>query len=270
MRRAVLGMVALLAFGLSGCFMFNSTNGFWPSRTRTPDSTPQTDIVVMQVSVLEVPVGDTFANKEVWTTVDEQIESIPPELRKNLEENGLRVGLVGARTPDGLLDLLTSKRSNSGATETYRLSYEHPFGPRIPRCEFPLHYVDRDDETVAFDQAQFKFKLTRSLAADGKIRIQFTPEVEFHDPKKWSRLNPVVPLAVQGQRTTEPISTLQFDVNLGEKEYLVVGARLDHPKSLGVKFLVTPDVDRPVQRLIAIRAGRIASAADAPGPSRRR
>jgi hypothetical protein len=274
MRRAGWGIVALFVFGLPGCFFARmDASSLWPSRSRSAEALSGPDVVFLDAAILEVPVGDRYVNDELWTAADEQIQSISPALRKTLEENGLRVGLVGGRTPDGLLGLLTNERSNPKPSQ-YRRRTGNPatadLGSRDERCEFPLT-IDGKSSTVGFDQAQCQLQLLPTLDPDGRVHIQFTPQIEFRDPKKWSRLNPVVALNVQSQRSTEPFTALRWEASLAPNDYLLIGARFDRPKSLGFKFLVSTDPDHPVQRLIAIRAGRFHVAGDlphSPGESR--
>lgn len=267
MRRAALAFIALLVVGLSGCFLSRmDANSLWPSRSRSAELGAGPDVVFIDVPVLEVPIGDRYINDDLWTAADEQIQSIPPSLRKTLEENGLRVGLVGGKPPDGLLGLLTNERSNSKPNRYLRRTSNPAkieIGSKLDRCEFPLH-LESKTEAMNFEQAQCELQLLPTIDPDGRIHIQFTPQMEFRDPKKWSRLNPMIALNVQGLRSTESFSALRWEISLAANEYLLIGARFDRPKSLGFKFLVSTDPDHPVQRLIAIRAGQFAAAGDLP------
>src|SRR5262249_37732881 len=82
-------------------------------------------------------------------------------------------------------------------------------------------------------------------------------QIEFDDKEKWKRLDPKVALAVQGQRSTESFVALRWEVVLGLNDYVVVGTRFDKPDTLGFKLFVTPDSEKPSQRLLAVRAGRL-------------
>jgi hypothetical protein len=268
MRRAKLSLVAVLATGLSGCFLARWDGGnFWPGRSKPAESAPGPDVVFMDAPVLEAPLTDRYVSDELWTVADEQIQSISPSLHKSLEENGLRVGLVRGRPPDGLMGLLTNKRTNREGLR-YRRASGNPATvvqglPRLERCDFSF-WLDGKSDPLVFEQAQCQFQLLPALDPDGKVRIQFTPQIEFQDPKKWSRLNPIIAINVQGQRSTEPFTALRWETALAANEWLLIGPLLDKAKSLGCRFLVSPNPDRPIQRLIAVRAGRFASASDLP------
>ncbi len=268
MRRAGFGLIALFVFGLSGCFLTRiDADSLWPSRSRSLAAAPGPDMVFMDVPVLEVPVGDPYVNDELWTAADEQLQSIAPALRKTLEDNGLRIGLIRGRTPDGLVALLTNDRFLKGKQFLRRTGNPATaaIGSRLDRLQVPLH-VDGKSDTVNFEQAQCQLQLTPRIGLDSRVHIQFTPQIEFKDPKKWSRLNPVIAINVQSPRSTESISSLSWEVSLGPDDYLVIGARFDRPKTLGFKFLVSTDAKQPVQRLIAIRAGRFMSPGDSARP----
>jgi hypothetical protein len=201
---------------------------------------------------------------------------LSPAQRSSLEENGLRVGLINGRTPDRLLELLTSKRSNPNATH-YRRQIGTPtaieLANEIPTCEFTLQTGD-EPRTIRFEQATGKLQITPTMDVEGKVRLTFMPQIEYRDHDKWARLNPAVAFSLQGQRSTESYSGLSWDLILAANEYVIVGARFEKPKSMGFQFFVTPDQDRPIQRLLAIRSGRFSNAGtdeliEAGGPSRK-
>lgn len=274
MRQAGLTILALLCFGMAGCLFFRSgVNSIWPGPSRSADSTPGPDVVFMDISVLQTPVGDRAVNEEVWTTADEQILPVP--LQQKLQQHGLRVGLVTGRS-DKLLELLTSKRFNPDARRGFR-QIDSPtrtgnsalvtLATGLPVCEFPLHLEDDRTQTVSRSNANCQFQVIPMLDAGGKITLQFTPQIEFEDREKWNRLDPTVALAVQGNRSTELFSELRWEVTLGPDEYVLVGTRLDRTGSLGHRFLVTTDSERPIQRLVAIRAGRYRSGSKNAAPT---
>src|SRR5262249_50701669 len=154
--------------------------------------------------------------------------------------------------------LLTSKRSNpdnnsdlfqrsDGGTIVCRPLVE------LAHCEFPL-CGDEQPEAKSFDAAKCRFEIVPAVSGEGKVRLVFTPQIEFDDQEKWKRLNPVVALPVQGQRSTENFVSLRWEVVLGFNDYAVVGARFDKRQSLGFLFFVNADSEKPCQRLLAIRA----------------
>ncbi len=102
------------------------------------------------------------------------------------------------------------------------------------------------------------------LAADGKVQLQFVPQIQHADKKKTGQLLPTLALGLQGNRTTETFSAISWDLPLDANEYIIIGTRFDKPQSLGFCTMVTTDNDRPIQRLLAIR--RLGQSADAALP----
>lgn len=265
MRRLTPLLLFLVLASLSGCFMFKPVSVHsWIVRPNS-DPAPGPDVLYMDISVLEVPVGDRFVNEDVWMDADEQIVS--PALRSLLDENGLRVGLIRGRTPDGLMSLLTSKRANANPVQSRRRPgnpAQVSLGAQHAVLESALTHHGKV-EPLRFEQCQCQIKLTPQRDGDGKVRLQFGPQVEFHDPKKWSKLNPLMPLIAQGQRSTEGFPSLQWDLTLAANEYVIIGTRFDRPGTLGYQFMITAQEERPVQRLLALRAGQFAGNSDLPG-----
>ncbi len=257
MRRTFPALAAFLALGMAGCFLFQQGGkSIFPNRSWLGSAVAGPDDVYIDVAVLQVPIGDRYVNDELWTETDEQVLS--PVLRANLEDNGLRAGLVNGRTPDHLLELLTSKRSNPNATHYRRLkgvSTTIDLASEIPICEFSLQ-SGGETRAIHLEQATGQIQVVPSMEADNKVHLTFTPQFEYRDLDKWSRLNPGVALSLQGQRSTESYSALAWELTVAANEYVVIGARFEKPKTLGFQFFVTPDQDRPIQRLLAVRAGR--------------
>jgi hypothetical protein len=258
MRRVCVAIFVVFCACLASCMPIQSVGRSigWV-KPKVNDLPKGPDGVIVEVAPLIVPIGDRYANDEIWTTTDEQI--LPAATRVRLEENGLRVGVVSSgRTPDGLQKLLTSKRSNpdnnsdlfqrtDGGTITCKPLAE------LPHCEFPLR-GDEQPEVKSFDSAKCRFEIVPSVAGEGKVRLVFTPQIEFDDQEKWKRLNPGVALPVQGQRSTESFVSMRWEVVLGLNDYAVVGARFDKRPSLGFLFFVNADSEKPSQRLLAVRA----------------
>jgi hypothetical protein len=209
----------------------------------------------IDVAVLELPVGDRYANDELWTNVDEQI--LPQAQRVALDENGLRVGLINGRTPDRLLEWLTSRRTNPNAVQYRRRagnSTTVDLAHEVPKFEFQLA-GETQPRTMRFEEATVQIQITPTFDAEGKVRLKFLPQIEFRDLEKWSRLNPTVALNVQKPRSTEAFPALGWEMAVAPNEYVMIGTHFEKQKSLGFQAFVTPNPDNPVQRLVAIRAG---------------
>src|SRR5207253_1601580 len=114
-------LLLLPVIALAGCFTPSDGKGAsWRDRLRAFTGPVGSDVVVFEVAVLEVPVGDRYVNGEMWAAIDDQV--LPAEVRRKLEEQGLRVGKVNGRPPDKLMDILTSERHNRAPYRASRRS----------------------------------------------------------------------------------------------------------------------------------------------------
>jgi hypothetical protein len=265
MRRLLPFLLAVAAAGFTGCFLF-SPGGKLPWRTgsRLAEATAGPDVVDISIEVATPSIADRYVNDELWTAADEQILPRPHQLR--LAENGLRVGLFSGHAPDGLLEILSSKRTNPNPDLCRRkvgVAAEAVLATKMAVCDFPL-YADGEPRRLHFEDAAARIQVIPSIEPDGKVRLQFTPQLEYRDPDKWSHLNPALALSVQGRRSTESFASLRWEISLGANEFVVIGTRLDKPETLGYHMLVTPDPQRPIQRLVAVKASRTMSGTTGP------
>jgi hypothetical protein len=260
MRRVSVAIAVVVCACLASCMPIQSVGrsiGLVKPKPNTIPAGP--DSMLVEVAPLIVPIGDRYANEGVWTATDEQV--LPADVRARLQDNGFRVGLVvSGHTPDGLQQLLTSPKSNpdrNSESSTRKDGGQIKTKPlaELQRCEFPLR-LGEQNEAKAYDSAKCQFEIIPTADVDGRIKLTFTPQIEFDDKEKWKRLNPNLALPIQGQRSTESLVPLRFEVSVAQNDYVVIGARFDKQQSVGFKFFLNPDRERPSQRLLAVRAGR--------------
>src|SRR5438094_255574 len=121
------------------------------------------DVVVLDVALLEQPVGDRFLNEGLWAAADEQVFDL--DRKAVLEDNGFRVGLVGGIPPAEFLALLTVERS---CPDPHRVRMPAgntkpvPLGGSRPLLRFQLH-ADGQVTPVEFPQAQCVLQITPTL-----------------------------------------------------------------------------------------------------------
>ena len=233
--------------------------GSWLDRWRPFHGSAAADVVEIRVSLIERPPGDAFINQELWTLADEQI--IPLERKAALEENGFRVGQVGGNTPAGLLALLTSGRSNVNPRGLFVHAGQPTsvvLGPIMPDCSFSIQRDSRA-ANLHLEKAQCIFDLVPILTSDGRTRLQFTPQVHHGEkallPKAAADGSGFI---LQEEWPTESYTSLAWEVTLAANQYVVVGARLDCPQTLGYQCFLRRDGPAPVQRLLVIGSSRIA------------
>src|SRR5262249_11161808 len=157
----------------------------WLTHRQAPPAPPTNqDKVLLDIALLECPVGDPLINDQgegLWSQADEQVVS--PEQKTALEENGFRVGQISGIIPDELQMLLTSKRSNVNPRQR-RISNDYPvrllLGPPAPQIQFTVKQ-DGEPEQVSLDRAQCTFVVVAGFTPDGRIKLRFTPQVEHGD-----------------------------------------------------------------------------------------
>jgi hypothetical protein len=256
MRRSVFCLLLLV---LSGCWLpwlkqqpaAPSTSNIFHSLGGPAGS----DVVVMEVAVLESTIGDQYINEDLWNTAIEQ--TLPAETRTMLEENGLRAGLMVGRPPE-FLQILTSEKTNPNPTRLHRRLGDPAaltLGGQRSQCEFQI-VSDGKTQTVSLPQVQCILQIQAVPNNDHKLQLQFTPQAQHGDHGPWSQLTAAVGMA---KSPVETYSGLSWEMAIDLNEYIVIGARLDHAKSLGAQFFVDRNEQHPVQRLLAIRAGQLSA-----------
>lgn len=260
MRRG-LAVLLLLPCGIMlGC-MSSSTNRATSLLNPLRNLTGPTgdDVVQLDIAVVERPIGDAMINDELWNLADEQ--TVAFETKALLEDNGLRAGLLGGMPPASLQAMLTSERSCANPRRL-RLHAGNPtpvaLGATVKECKFELH-GPAGGKSVELKQAQCQLQVVPVLAENGKITLRFTPLVKhgastlapqpLQEPagtRRWELLP---------KQPTESYTKLTWELTVSPNEYVVVGARLDRPDTLGQSFMLA-EGETPVQRLLVIRSCR--------------
>ncbi len=259
-RWALVPLVVLLP---AGCALIGPEETAHTARLR-----PQlaADAVVIDFALLERSVGDPYLDRELWTHTDQIVVDL--DKKALLDDNGFRVGQVIGMTPADLQELLKSDRcclnprrsfAHSGQTETFYLSTLP-----LAHCDYDLHLGGPTQE-VSVDRARFCLDVTPTLTPDGKTRLRFLPKVETGE-----QVLPFQPAPEQAgwqfkiERPNKAYPALAWEVTLAPNEYLIVGARLDKPGTLGHRALVEEQGRHPVQRVLVIRTNRSKQATEEP------
>jgi hypothetical protein len=258
-------MAGVLGALLGGCVTTRSPQAPPPRRAETavaarPDAD---DRVVIDVAMIERPVGDFYINSRLWEAADEQM--IAPERRASIEDNGLRLGLIGGTLPTELQDLLASKRTcpDPRRIQVHAMNATTlPLGPTLPECQFILH-EDGKATVAKLQQADGVLRVTPTFGDGGRIRLQVVPEVMYGGTSLMPR--PAADRSgweLHQHRLAETYPSAAWDVTLAPGQYLLVGGRFDRPDTFGHRLFIRPEPN-PVQYLMLIRAGGL----QPPGPT---
>jgi hypothetical protein len=229
---------------------------------RTPGpvaaASASSDLVQLQVAILEVPVGAGYLNGDLWDLANEQ--QLPPDQKALLRANGFRIGQVRGITPPGLQALLTSEGNNPAphmkqlrAGEACTLDVGLP----MDSCRFLL----RDDGPTSLvdeSSAQFAFQIVPTRTDEGNVSLRFQPQIG-HGSGNAHRPGDVPLWMVLTKRPVRRFENLAWEVTLEPNEYVLIGARLEPVDTMGCACFIHPHEANPVQRLLVIRTSRVAS-----------
>ena len=108
------------------------------------------------------------------------------------------------------------------------------------------------------EQAQCLLQVTTHLTADGRMNLQFTPQVRHGEPVSLPR--PVQEAGtlhwdVKTEQPTETYEGLGWELTVAPNTYVAVGTLLDRPDTLGQRAFLSAEAPR-TQRLLVLRPGR--------------
>ena len=99
---------------------------------------------VLDIFSIRLPPGDPQLSSRVWEVVDEQ--QFPPDVRRNLEKNGFRVGIIAGQLPPSLsrlLDLKDQAKPNGEAQQVKIADLVTP--PRVSSQHMQNRAGQRDE-----------------------------------------------------------------------------------------------------------------------------
>jgi hypothetical protein len=256
-------------WSLGGCALWpeQPPTTSWLKGQRSKSAELDSQVVQLDVALLERPLEDPFINRELWQYTDEMIVDL--DRKAVVEDNGFRVGQIVGMTPGKLQDLLQSERYCINRRRQFIPSgHSAPqfLGPVWPQCNYVVEQGKQITE-VAVDQARFCLDLNASLIANGKTRLTFTPKVQ--NGENMLPFEPDPERSTWTIRVDKPCKTykeLSWSVDVAPGEYLVVGAFLNKEKSLGQRAFVQED-GRPAQRLLVVRTSRARNGGDSGEPT---
>jgi hypothetical protein len=251
----ILGLCAGL---LAGCATGRSVvSTSWLERRKPFQGPVGGDVVQVDVALLERPLGDRYLSDGVWSGADEQVVSL--DQKAVLVANGFRVGQIGGITPAELQELLGSEKSCPNPRRI-QLHAGNPVtlvvGPRTALSRFQLH-LNQQSVPVELADAECILSVVPSLTDDGRTRLHFLPQLRHGEAAREAR--PAADRSgwvMQEEQPREQYAALGWEVAVAPNEYVIVGARADHPETLGHHCFIRAQESVPVQRLLVIRTSR--------------
>lgn len=271
--------IVLAVMAPVGCSLIQSDQHPEPilprSGTRGPILAPKR--CTLKLAIVPRPVNDPAINEVLWGAADEQV--VAPEVRRTLESNGLRVGLIVGDLPtevQALLDAPPPRRIDpllidlpDGDSTLLNLATADP----PPQASVLLN---RDGKAVGkvYEDPRGHFRLIAAQEGPTGIALRLVPEIH-HGPIRRQigtdanadEFAPQQFILKDGQQE-EILRELATSLTVEPGQVLVVGCRPALPHSVG-DFLLTepePHSDRLLQKVLLFWATRSGSGADDVAP----
>lgn len=224
----------------------------------------------LQVAILARPLRDAIVESTVWSVADEQL--VASDLRRDLESNGLRVGLITGDVP-AEVEALLKKTPTPGKGEPIQ-HINVPDGEptlislneKLPQVSLLLnregHASGRD-----YQDASGWFRVTPTHEGTSDVALRIVPEIHHGQLQRvFSQLPnaganaPHQFMQKDGQQE-DTLRELATTLKLKPGQVAVLGCHADASRSLGA-FLFTEteaNSDRLLQKVILIWATRTAA-----------
>lgn len=256
---AAVGVTALAA-GVGCRFLATPTatiidGGSDPQATVPPaPSAPKPAPLTIPVELVFVRFleNDPQLTDELWQLADEQL--LPVDVRRRLNANGLRIGVVSARLPPALAARFTAVGSESATNPGLESSFaESPGVVRrtlrlLPGRENEIVsasglnevvLLERADDGVrggTYRDASAVFALRAWPAADGRVRMQIGPLVK-HGPHERTWVGDDGAFRLETGQRRQNLEGLRFEVEVSNESVLLIGCAGAPASSVGDTFL---------------------------------
>jgi hypothetical protein len=214
----------------------------------------------LQTVLFERSVGDPLINRDIWAN---DTAAIPPQTRVLLEENGLKVAVIGGSLPPAFQKML---ETGEGAVSPQSLTFGQrteavvpTVGP-IPNCAFRVRTGlagEKESKELAQANAGFQFQPVRQ--ADGRVKIRCEPQIQHGEHQEYIRPAADGSGFMRGSEMPhERFDSLGFEVVLSTGDYLVIGwpaADEGENATLGSAMFCVDGKGGTHQRVLVLRAG---------------
>ncbi|MBA4030201.1 MAG: hypothetical protein C0478_04810 [Planctomyces sp.] len=221
-----------------------------------PANSIQLEILFVERSASDPVVGDSL-----WREIDE-VGAASPQLRQLMQQNGLRVGTVGASPPPMLQTLLGMSRQvqdENSLSQCVRRKVVVQSGTetevevKATPGSTELRFSDSGpSHSKEFQQLHCVFKVRPHRLQDGWVRLDFIPELHHGDERL--RHTPTdVGWELRGGQVVETCYAQKFSVTLNAGEMAIASCTDANDKSLGGTFFGEPGTLQPRQKILVVR-----------------
>jgi hypothetical protein len=270
--------IGLLVISMSGCRMFiDDADPLGKSPLRPAAASP--DSVAMEIIWSRFAADDPELNEAVWREIDET--QIAPAVRRELANNGFRVGVIGGSVPAAIARALGSGEKTDddpatpGAAGSATLTAEPVVHGRIQQLRrnqrseiqasevYPsLPLLVNDGQELSgrtYGDAQAMYALRVDPQPDQTVTVELTPELHYGPSRlRFTRDDNDMGILRQApMRDREVFEQLRMSVRLAPGEMLVLMGLPGAGSRLGHYFHAADSTEGPHQKLILIRLAEV-------------
>jgi hypothetical protein len=271
-------LARLLLFGLlpclAGCAWLAPQTNKKPSIFQPAQMTPGSAVV--EVLSVRLPPGEPDLDRRIWDEVDEQ--HFPIAVRRKLEKNGFRAGVLAGQIPPALARLLDLKAKPGGGGEVQQVKVaDMARAARVTSQHMQTHagqryeiasssvidqmpvLVSEDGELrgLTYEKAQGIFAMHVDPEPDGRVQLELVPEIHHGDYKQRMVGDQALEIMwrFENVRAKRAFDDLKFTAVMSPGAMLLLGSQPDRPGSLGHYFFLEGNGrdERPDRKLILVR-----------------
>jgi hypothetical protein len=219
----------------------------------------------LQVAILSRPLRDEALNAGVWDVADEQV--VAPEIRRALEVNGLRIGLLTGALPAEIEAILNAPPPNKvDPTKVFLPDGDHTLISLSEPTPVASLLLNRENRAYGkdYDDASGWFRVTAKQEGPTGVALRFVPEIHFgpiqHAFGAVPNAGAYAPqrFMLKDGQEEETLRDLATTLILQPGQVAVVGCRAEKERSLGTFLFTQPEVnsDRLLQKVLLVWASR--------------
>jgi len=253
-----LGIAALL-LSLAGCQLFRKkeeTN----STAKLPPLVAPRDSVQLEILFVDRPASDPLIGETLWDRVD-QIAGFSSDQRRQLREDGWKIGHSSSHPPQALEALLESSGEEDSSTGDRRTTGRRvavPSGQDIPievSGLLPELKLNHKGKTKTYTNAKAVLRVHVERQQDGWVKLRCVPEIHhglnllrpFATAQNWQR---------RRSQNVVPIYEQQFSMSLNIGELALVTAGEAEAEHIPAVFFSSAE-SGDLRRLLVIRVANM-------------
>jgi hypothetical protein len=220
---------------------------------------------LLRVAIVTRPAKDEVINTLLWQAADEQL--VAPEIRRGLDANGLRIGILTGDLPKEVSALFNDRQRQKIEEISVVNPCDEPSLIALGSAQHLSLLTSKPDQSVAgknYEDAHGFVRMTARYADAGAVGLHIVPEVQ-HGPfqQLWTTAPAISPntprefIPKHGQQQ-DTFRDLAASLTLKPGQIAVLGNLPEKRGSLG-DFLfsaVEPNSDRALQKVVLVWANR--------------